>query len=140
MAFPAAPFIALFSYVGVISQVKRCAEMSRKQRFFKDQIHKAGLMSAPRPILQPEMELEQLEILLAEYEHELLEMNNNSEQLRQSYNELLELKIVLQKVSISFSSVWTDDIVCWWFISMFICHYTRNDGGANRQPTITSVV
>ncbi|KAG5566807.1 hypothetical protein RHGRI_002373 [Rhododendron griersonianum] len=77
--------------------VKRCAEMSRKLRFFKDQIHKAGLMSAPRPILQPKMELEQLEIHLAEYEHELLEMNNNSEQLRQSYNELLELKIVLQK-------------------------------------------
>ncbi|KAG5549080.1 hypothetical protein RHGRI_014449 [Rhododendron griersonianum] len=35
--------------------------MSRKLRFFKDQIHKAGLMSAPRPILQPEMELKQLE-------------------------------------------------------------------------------
>ncbi|XP_058204264.1 V-type proton ATPase subunit a1-like [Rhododendron vialii] len=80
-----------------VNQVKRCAEMSRKLRFFKDQIHKAGLMSAPRPILQPKMELEQLEIQLAEYEHELLEMNNNSEQLRQSYNELLELKIVLQK-------------------------------------------
>ncbi|KAI8573749.1 hypothetical protein RHMOL_Rhmol01G0300400 [Rhododendron molle] len=80
-----------------VNQVKRCAEMSRKLRFFKDQIHKAGLMSAPRPILQPEMELEQLEMQLAEYEHELLEMNNNSEQLQQSYSELLELKIVLQK-------------------------------------------
>lgn len=80
------------------------------------------------------------QIQLAEYEHELLEMNNNSEQLRQSYNQLLELKIVLQKVSISFSSVWTDDIVCWWFISMFICHYRRNDSGTNRQPTITSVI
>ncbi|KAI8555636.1 hypothetical protein RHMOL_Rhmol05G0188100 [Rhododendron molle] len=50
--------------------------MSRKLRFFKDQIHKAVLMSAPRPILQPEMELEQLEILLAAHEHELLGMNS----------------------------------------------------------------
>ncbi|KAH7862108.1 hypothetical protein Vadar_000035 [Vaccinium darrowii] len=80
-----------------VNQVKRCAEMSRRLRFFKDQIHKAGLMSAPRPVLQTDIELEELEIQLAEHEHELLEMNSNSEQLRQSYNELLEFKIVLQK-------------------------------------------
>ncbi|XLU33968.1 hypothetical protein S245_070034 [Arachis hypogaea] len=39
------------------------------------------------------------EIQLAEHEHELIEMNYNSDKLRQSYNELLEFKIVLQKVS-----------------------------------------
>ncbi|XP_027339869.1 V-type proton ATPase subunit a1 isoform X3 [Abrus precatorius] len=77
--------------------VKRCAEMSRKLRFFKDQINKAGLMSSSRTVLQPDIDLEDLEIQLAEHEHELIEMNSNSDKLRQSYNELLEFKIVLQK-------------------------------------------
>ncbi|KAF3644304.1 V-type proton ATPase subunit a1 [Capsicum annuum] len=82
-----------------VNQVKRCAEMSRKLRFFKDQIHKAGLLPSPRPASQPDIELEELEIQLAEHEHELIEMNSNSEKLRQSYNELLEFKLVLQKAS-----------------------------------------
>ncbi|KAI8523966.1 hypothetical protein RHMOL_Rhmol13G0112700 [Rhododendron molle] len=80
-----------------VNQVKRCGEMSRKLRFFKDQIHKAGLMSSARPPLQPDLDLQELEVLLAEHEHELIEMNNNSEKLRQTYNEMLELKMVLQK-------------------------------------------
>ncbi|KAF3960283.1 hypothetical protein CMV_014993 [Castanea mollissima] len=79
------------------NQVKRCAEMSRKLRFIKDQISKANLLSSVRPVMQPDIELEELEIQLAEHEHELIEMNSNSEKLRQSYNELLEFKIVLQK-------------------------------------------
>ncbi|XP_047160573.1 V-type proton ATPase subunit a1 [Vigna umbellata] len=80
-----------------VNQVKRCAEMSRKLRFFKDQISKAGLLSSSRTALQPDIDLEDLEIQLAEHEHELIEMNSNSDKLRQSYNELLEFKIVLQK-------------------------------------------
>ncbi|XP_054815796.1 V-type proton ATPase subunit a1-like [Prosopis cineraria] len=80
-----------------VNQVKRCAEMSRKLRFFKDQISKAGLMSSPHPVLQLDIELEELECQLAEHEHELIELNSNSEKLRQSCNELLEFKIVLQK-------------------------------------------
>ncbi|KAK9998447.1 hypothetical protein SO802_018050 [Lithocarpus litseifolius] len=79
------------------NQVKRCAEMSRKLRFIKDQISKANLLSSMHPVMQPDIELEELEIQLAEHEHELIEMNSNSEKLRQSYNELLEFKIVLQK-------------------------------------------
>lgn len=73
--------------------------MSRKLRYFKDQIHKAGLLPPPLPASQPDIELEELEIQLAEHEHELIEMNANSEKLRQSYNELLEFKMVLQKAS-----------------------------------------
>ncbi|XLR51173.1 hypothetical protein HN51_001917 [Arachis hypogaea] len=38
------------------------------------------------------------EIQLAGHEHELIEMNSNSDKLWQSYNELLEFKIVLQKI------------------------------------------
>ncbi|KAL6967357.1 V-type proton ATPase subunit a1 [Sarracenia purpurea var. burkii] len=71
--------------------------MSRKLRFFKDQIQKAGLMATARPALQPDLALEELEIQLAEHEVELIEMNHNSEKLRQTYNELLEFKMVLQK-------------------------------------------
>ncbi|KAL2332065.1 hypothetical protein Fmac_019646 [Flemingia macrophylla] len=80
-----------------VNQVKRCAEMSRKLRFFKDQISKAGLISSSLTVLQPDIDLEDLEIQLAEHEHELIEMNSNSDKLRQSYNELLEFKIVLEK-------------------------------------------
>lgn len=54
------------SYMVIIfsvdSQVKRCAEMSRKLRFFKDQIHKAGLLPSPNPASQPDIELEELEV------------------------------------------------------------------------------
>ncbi|XP_039031208.1 V-type proton ATPase subunit a1-like [Hibiscus syriacus] len=80
-----------------VNQVKRCGEMSRKLRFFKDQISKAGLLSSVHPVVEPDLELEELEIQLAEHEHELIEMNANSEKLQQTYNELLEFKLVLQK-------------------------------------------
>ncbi|KAG6415088.1 hypothetical protein SASPL_122490 [Salvia splendens] len=80
-----------------VNQVKRCAEMSRKLRFFKDQIHKAGLGLSPHPASETDIELEDLEVGLAEHEHELIEMNHNSEKLQKTYNELLEFKMVLQK-------------------------------------------
>ncbi|XP_050138743.1 V-type proton ATPase subunit a1-like [Malus sylvestris] len=82
-----------------VNQVKRCAEMSRKLRFFRDQISKAGLLSSVHPVLQPDIDLEELEIQLAEHEHELLELNSNSDRIQHSYNELLEYKMVLQKAS-----------------------------------------
>ncbi|XP_044506444.1 V-type proton ATPase subunit a1-like isoform X1 [Mangifera indica] len=86
------PFQRIF-----VNQVKRCGEMSRKLRFLKEQINKAGLLSSVHPVSGPDVELEELEMQLAEHEHELIEMNSNSEKLRQTYNELLEFKMVLQK-------------------------------------------
>ncbi|KAF9593764.1 hypothetical protein IFM89_025231 [Coptis chinensis] len=80
-----------------VNQVKRCGEMSRKLRFFKDQVSKAGLLASSRPGMQPDIELEELEIKLAEHELELIEMNSNSEKLGQTYNELQEFQLVLQK-------------------------------------------
>lgn len=38
--------------------------MSRKLRFFRDQISKAGLLSSVHPVLQPDIELEELEVHL----------------------------------------------------------------------------
>ncbi|KAI3847971.1 hypothetical protein MKX03_008866 [Papaver bracteatum] len=80
-----------------VNQVKLCGELSRKLRFFKDQMNKAGILSSDGPVMQPDIELKELEILLTERERELIEMNANSEQLRRSYSELLEFKFVLQK-------------------------------------------
>nr|GEX98938.1 proteasome subunit alpha type-5 isoform X2 [Tanacetum cinerariifolium] len=42
--------------------VKQFAEMSRKRCFFKDQIPKAGLISSGIPTVQPDVELEALEV------------------------------------------------------------------------------
>jgi len=71
--------------------------MARKLRFFSDQINKAGARSSVRPALEPDIDLEELEARLGEHEHELLEMNTNSDKLQQTYNELLEFKLVLTK-------------------------------------------
>lgn len=49
------------------------------------------------PAMQPDIDLEDLEVRLGEHEAELLEMNSNSEKLRLTYNELLEFKLVLLK-------------------------------------------
>ncbi|KAL9270268.1 V-type proton ATPase subunit a1-like protein [Drosera capensis] len=80
-----------------VNQVKRCVEMSRKLRFFKDQIGKAGLVISGNPPTQRIHELEDLEIQLLEHENELSEMNSNGEKLFQTFSELLEFKMVLQK-------------------------------------------
>lgn len=37
--------------------------MSRKLRFFKEQISKAGLIASARPVMQPDLELEELEVI-----------------------------------------------------------------------------
>jgi V-type H+-transporting ATPase subunit a len=98
------PFQRIF-----VNQVKRCAEMSRKLKFFTDQINKAGVKSSVRPALQPEIDLEELEAKLGEHEHELLEMNSNSGTLQQTYNELFEFKLVLSKVVLDFQKIFAVD-------------------------------
>ncbi|KAG0463653.1 hypothetical protein HPP92_019722 [Vanilla planifolia] len=80
-----------------VNQVKRCGEMSRKLRFLSDQINKANLAVSAHSALQSDIDLEDLEVQLGEHEAELLEMNTNSEKLQQTYNELLEFKLVLMK-------------------------------------------
>ncbi|XP_076900102.1 V-type proton ATPase subunit a3-like isoform X1 [Bidens hawaiensis] len=79
------------------TQIKRCGEMARKLRFFKDQMTKAGLLSSTRSAYGSEISLDELEVKLGELESELIEMNANTEKLQRAYNELLEYKLVLQK-------------------------------------------
>ncbi|KAL6524733.1 V-type proton ATPase subunit a2 [Orobanche minor] len=86
------------------TQIKRCGEMARKLRFFRDQMTKAGLFASSRHLVGTNVNLDELEVKLGEYEVELLEMNGNCEKLQRSYNELQEYKIVLQKAGEIFHS------------------------------------
>ncbi|XP_024969229.1 V-type proton ATPase subunit a3-like [Cynara cardunculus var. scolymus] len=79
------------------TQIKRCREMARKLRFFRDQMYKAGLLSSTWPTHGSEISLDELEVKLGELEVELIEMNANSEKLQRAYNELLEYRLVLKK-------------------------------------------
>ncbi|KAK6926840.1 V-type ATPase, V0 complex, 116kDa subunit family [Dillenia turbinata] len=118
--------------------VKRCGQMSRKIRFFKDQISKAGVSSPSHPSLQPDIELEELEVQLSVHETELIEMNSNSEKLRQSYNELLEFRIELQAGPQSPSGVrFISGIICKFKVLRFermLFRATRGNMLFNKTP------
>lgn len=86
------------------TQIKRCGEMARKLRFFRDQISKAGLSLPAGSASEGVLNLDDLEIKLGELEAELVEINANSEKLQRSYNELVEYKLVLQKAGEFFQS------------------------------------
>ncbi|KAG9142507.1 hypothetical protein Leryth_017013 [Lithospermum erythrorhizon] len=81
--------------------------MARKLRFFKEQMSKAGLLPASRPTTVADMNLDDLEETFGDLEAELTEINANSGKLQRSYNELVEYKLVLQKVGEFFQSALT---------------------------------
>ncbi|XVE69801.1 hypothetical protein DITRI_Ditri10aG0020600 [Diplodiscus trichospermus] len=86
------------------TQIKRCGEMARKLRFFKERMTKAGLSPSARSERTDNVNLDNLEVKLGELEAELMEMNANHEKLQQSYNELIEYKLVVQKAGEFFQS------------------------------------
>lgn len=86
------------------AQIKRCGEMARRLRFFKEQMKKAGLSPSATSTMSNDIDLDHLEVKLGELEADLLEMNTNNEQLQRTYSELLEYKLVLQKAGEFFSS------------------------------------
>jgi len=83
------------------AEVKRCDEMARKLRFFKDQIEKAGLPVNGRGAVR-ELTLDELESRLEDLEKELLEVNANSERLFRTEAELVELQMVLERAGTFF--------------------------------------
>ncbi|KAK4424116.1 V-type proton ATPase subunit a3 [Sesamum alatum] len=85
-------------------QIKRCGEMARKLRFFRDQMSKAGLAPAARSLPPAVLSLDDLEVKLGDLDAELVEINANDEKLQHSYNELMEYKLVLQKAGEFFNS------------------------------------
>ncbi|KAI3755585.1 hypothetical protein L1987_55389 [Smallanthus sonchifolius] len=78
-------------------QIKRCAELARKLRFFKDQMSKADVKPSAKSETKAEFNLDDLEVNLGDLEAELTEINANNEKLQRGYNELVEYKLVLQK-------------------------------------------
>ena len=83
------------------SQIKRCDEMARQLRFLTDEVEKAGLPVGDR-LGDRELEFDELETRLARLEQEVTELNANSERLARSYNELLELQLVLERAGAFF--------------------------------------
>eukprot|EP00803_Ostreobium_quekettii_P005308 evm.model.scf_1350.7 EVM.evm.TU.scf_1350.7 scf_1350:36664-41913(-) len=78
------------------TEVKRCDEMTRRLRFFKEQVAKEDLPTGGRG-LDKGISLDELEARLEELERELLEVNANSERLQRTRSELVELQLVLEK-------------------------------------------
>ncbi|KAJ6927283.1 V-type proton ATPase subunit a3-like isoform X1 [Populus alba x Populus x berolinensis] len=89
------------------AQIKKFGEMARKLRFFKEQMEKAGVTPSTKPMTQTEIDVDDLEVKLGEFEAELVEMNTNNEKLQRSYNELVEYKLVLNKAGGFFSSAFS---------------------------------
>ncbi|KAL1118008.1 hypothetical protein V6Z11_D01G003500 [Gossypium hirsutum] len=85
-------------------KIKKCGEMARTLRFFKEQMLKAGVSPSAKSVEETEIDVDDLEVKLAELEAELTEMNANGEKLQRSYNELVEYKIVLRKAGDFFPS------------------------------------
>ncbi|KAL0741489.1 hypothetical protein Bca4012_083002 [Brassica carinata] len=86
------------------AQIKRCGEMARKLRFFKDQMSKAGVSPKEFTGKDVDIDLDDVEVKLGELEAELSEINANNDKLQRSYNELMEYKLVLEKAGEFFAS------------------------------------
>ncbi|KAI8024757.1 V-type proton ATPase subunit a3 [Camellia lanceoleosa] len=86
------------------TQIKRCAEMARKLRYFREEMSRAGWSPTTKPVGRADIDMDDLEVKLGVLEAELIEMNANGDKLQRSYSELLEYKIVLQKAGEFFYS------------------------------------
>ncbi|KAG0474818.1 hypothetical protein HPP92_014504 [Vanilla planifolia] len=90
------------------SQIKKCGEMARKLRFFKEQMLKACISASEASLTRSNIGFDELEVKLEDLETELIEINTNTEKLRRTYNELLEYKVMLQKAGEFFYSAQSD--------------------------------
>ncbi|KAI7730531.1 hypothetical protein M8C21_006244 [Ambrosia artemisiifolia] len=91
-------------------QIKRCGEMARKLRYFKEQMSKAGFTPTVKIEAKTDISLDDLEVKLGDLEAELIEINANSEKLQRGYNELVEYKLVLQKAGEFFKAAQTSAV------------------------------
>lgn len=93
-----------------VNEVKRADEMERKLRYFEEELKKAGVWNIPeRPPHvvyeeyvnkyenEPAIMMDELEAKLEEIEQELILLTGNQETLDRNYNELVEMKHVLEK-------------------------------------------
>eukprot|EP00798_Chlamydomonas_sp_ICE-L_P009116 gene9116-16238_t len=88
------------------NQVKRCDEMSRRLRFFHEQLDKAGIVVKPRPLgidQENKHQFDELEAKLESLETEMNQMLSNNDKLQRSAAELNELQTVLEKAGTFFN-------------------------------------
>ncbi|XP_021753540.1 V-type proton ATPase subunit a3-like [Chenopodium quinoa] len=86
------------------NQIKKCGEMARRLRYFREQMANAGISTPPKSFTTNDIKVDDLEVKLGELEAELIEMNANNGKLQRTYNELVEYKLVLQKADEFFHS------------------------------------
>lgn len=48
--------------LNVFMKIKKCGEMARKLRYFKDQMSKAGLSSPAKLVTKPDIDVDELEV------------------------------------------------------------------------------
>jgi len=102
-------------------QVKRCDELARKLRFFREQVQKQRPEWMPRNRNEGTVEtsgmllrtgngggssqhsqrwdMDELETKLEEMEQRMIEANTNNDQLRKSHAELVEMQMVMERAS-----------------------------------------
>jgi V-type H+-transporting ATPase subunit a len=89
-----------------VNEVRRCDELERKLRFLDSEIAKdpdvklvqiEDVCEAPKP-----KEMIDLETVLEQLEHDLLEVNSNKDALKKNYLELQELRHILTKATTFF--------------------------------------
>lgn len=83
------------------SEIKRCDEMARQLRYLSEEVDKANLPRGSR-LADRELAFDELEARLGRLEQEVTELNANTTSLKRSYNELLELQLVLERAGAFF--------------------------------------
>lgn len=88
-----------------ISEVRRCDEMERKVNYIAKELVKDGmvvkeLINNLPPVPNPR-EFIDLEALFEKTENEILELSENFAQLLQNFQELTELRYVLERTQVS---------------------------------------
>lgn len=99
-----------------IVEVRRCDEMERKVNYIKNELIKDG-MEVPDlwvnlPRVPNPREFIDLEAQFEKTENEILELSENFSQLLQNYQELTELRFVLDKTQ----------VCVFFFFFNYLCH------------------
>lgn len=89
-----------------IAEVRRCDEMERKVNYIKNELIKDGMevqeLYQNLPRVPNPREFIDLEALFEKTENEILELSENFSQLLQNFQELTELRYVLERTQVNF--------------------------------------
>lgn len=87
-----------------IAEVRRCDEMERKVMYIKKELIKDGMevvdLYQDLPTVPNPREFIDLEALFEKTENEILELSENFSQLLQNFQELTELRYVLERTQV----------------------------------------